>query len=377
MPEFTPLIDIVNSIEKAFKSNFSDKTYWIKADISSVRKNSLDGICYFDFVDQSTGKKISIDGICLYKGYQSLKLYESMTGKQFESGINIQCKVAVSYYKAKNKPQLEVLEIDYTSEVGKQELEKRQTLQKLVDTNRKHIRFEKGRYYTSNNTMPLPSVIQKIALITAKNSDGQRDFLKAIAGKGFSFYTNEYLALMQGEKSSSDILAQLKTISAHSSFYDAVVICRGGGSDSDFHIFNNFDLANVICSFPIPVLTGIGHDRNTSIVDMMARQYSNPNDVGIAIIQNNLRFQEKLRLINEQLDDLVDSILDEAHDNLEDIKQTLKNLSPDNIMKKGFAILSVKEKIITNTKGVKKGDEITALLKGTKIQSKVSKISKK
>jgi exodeoxyribonuclease VII large subunit len=377
MPEFTPLIDIINSIEKIFTSNLSDKTYWIKADISSVRKNAPAGMCYLDFVDKSTGVEFCISGICLYKGYQSLKLYETMTGKTFESGINIQCKVAIKYYKAKSKPQLELLEIDYQSEVGRQELEKRQTLQRLVDTNRKHIRFENGKYYTTNNLMPLPSVIQKIALITARNSDGKRDFLKAISGKGFSIYTNEYHALMQGEKSTSEILGQLKTISSNSSFYDAVVICRGGGSDSDFHVFNDFELANVICSYPIPILTGIGHDRNSCIVDMMARQYSNPNDVGIAIIQNNLRFHEKLRLINEQLDELTESILNEAHDNLDDIKQTLKNLSPDYIMKKGFAILSLGEKIITNSKSLKKGDEITALLKGTKINSKISKISKK
>ncbi len=377
MPQLTPLIAIVNEIESIFTNNFKDKTYWIKADIFGVNRKG--NICYLDFIDKTTGEEISINGICLYKGCQSINLYETMTGQSFISGINITCKVAVRYYKPRSRPQLEVLEIDYVSEVGRQELEKKQNLERLLKESPKNVKLENGRYITTNNKISLPIVIQRIALITASKSDGERDFLKSILSNkyAYDFVYVPFHATMQGGRSVDEITARLKEIELRKEEFDVVVICRGGGSDIDFHVFNDFNLANYACSFPVPILTGIGHDRNTSIIDLVTTQLMNPAQVGAFIIERNMRVHANVQELDRRLERAVDGCLSDARDYLEQLKDTVKNLSPENILKKGFAIVSLNDKIITNPTQVKKNMEITTLLKASKIYSKVSKINKK
>lgn len=273
---------------------------------------------------------------------------------------------------------LEVLAIDYAYAIGKLELERKQTLERLVKENPTIRLLPNGNYSTKNNQSNLPMVFQTIALITAPNSDGQRDFNKVIDKNkyGYAFSVTPFLTTIQGDNASQLILKQLKLIEASNEKFDVVVIVRGGGSDIDFKSFNDYELAKAVAMFPIPILTGIGHDRNTSIVDLMGRQHKTPTEVGTFIIDNNMNFEAEIEELKDRFFQRVDELLEEAKDELVSMKQRVKNLHPSTILKKGFAILKINDKIITDPKAVKVNSVLQTLMQTEIINSTVTKKTK-
>jgi exodeoxyribonuclease VII large subunit len=274
--------------------------------------------------------------------------------------------------------KLDVLEIDLEHTLGALELERQRTLDRLLRENPKTIHLIDGFYRTLNGSLPLPLVIQNIALITAPDSDGQRDFKNEITKneQGYSFFIKEFLTTIQGDSAHKLILHQLELIEKNGGNYDAVVIVRGGGSQMDFKPFDEYELAKRIASFSIPVLTGIGHDRNTSIVDLMSRQYKTPTKVATFIIDQNLSFENSILNLKERLTDTVADLLDSAKQELREMKRLVKSLSPSSVLNRGFAIITVNDKIITDPKGIKLKAQIQTLLKNEIIYSTVNKKSK-
>ena len=221
----------------------------------------------------------------------------------------------------------------------------------------------------------MPIVFQRIALITAPDSDGQRDFKKVVCHNkyGFAFSVTEFLTRVQGDAASGLIIAQLQKIEAEKDKFDIVVIVRGGGSDTDFKSFNDFELAKAVGNFPVPVLTGIGHDRNTSITDLVARQLRTPTEVGSYIVDHNLNFDREVEELKLRLYRRVDSTVDRAKNNLESYRQRIINLSPVTILKKGFAIVTINGKIVTDPEKIPDNSEIKTILKETAVYSNVTK----
>ncbi len=376
MPQITKLSEIALEIDKIIRSGFVGKTFWITAEISSVKKILSKRWCYLDFIQTDENGETRFKGVCWARHYDTIELFESATGKEFKSDIEITCKVSVSFYKTKTYTNLEILEIDSAHAVGQLELEKQKTLKRLVAENKTIKYSPDGSYRTVNNTFELSKVIQRIALITATNSDGQRDFKKVtLTNKyGYAFSIHEYLTLVQGNTACKLILEKLKLIEQNN--YDVVVIIRGGGSDTDFAAFNDYDLAKLVASFPIPILTGIGHDRNTSIVDLMARQLRTPTEVGTFIVDRNMNFEYKIQQLEERFFQALESLIEDRTDTLLHFKQRVKNLHPSTILKKGFAIIKSNNKIVTDPKNIKINSELQAILKNEIIQSTVNKKSK-
>jgi len=170
-------------------------------------------------------------------------------------------------------------------------------------------------------------------LITAPNSDGQRDFKQELSGNayGYHFIVTEFLTQLQGDGASAAMLGQLQDIYYRSPDFDAVAIVRGGGSQTDFKPFDNYDLARQIAHFPLPVFTGIGHDRNTSIADLMARQLKTPTKVAAALIDINFRFENEILQLAERLEDAVDGLLLDKQQQLNRWQEKLGLLVPQKI----------------------------------------------
>ena len=210
-------------------------------------------------------------------------------------------------------------------------------------------------------------------MITASNSDGQRDFRNVtLTNKyGYAFSIKEYLTVVQGKTASKLISEKLKLVEQDN--FDVVVIVRGGGSDTDFAAFNDYELAKIAAAFPIPILTGIGHDRNTSIVDLMTRQLRTPTEVGTFIVERNMKFEYDLQQIQDKFFQSVDNLMEDRRNALQQFKQTVKNLNPTSILKKGFAIIKSNNKIITDPKDIKVNSELQTILKNEIIQSTVNK----
>lgn len=376
MPTITKLSEIVLQLDELIRGEFTGRTFWITSELSGVKKYPDKRWCFFDFLEKNENGETLIKGVSWAKSYQNIELFESSTGTEFKSGIEITCKVCISFYKAKSYPQLEILEIDFAHAIGRLELEKQKTIKKLIAENKTIKLLSDGRYRTANNSLILPKVIQRIALITAPNSDGQRDFKKVtISNKyGYALFIQEFLTVVQGKTASQLILEKLTLIEKDN--FDVVVIVRGGGSDTDFAAFNNYELAKIVSTFPIPILTGIGHDRNTSIVDLMARQLRTPTEVASSIIDHNFNFESEIQGLKERFFDEVENLLEDAKDSIVNLKRTVKAYSPTTILNKGYAIVTRNNQIIINPKDIKPNSEIQIILKNELIQSKVTKKSK-
>ena len=218
-------------------------------------------------------------------------------------------------------------------------------------------------------------VLQRIALLTAPNSDGQQDFLKEIEHNqyGYAFVVTQFVTQIQGDRAAEGIVNQLKTIEEHKHLFDVVAIVRGGGSQTDFKPFEDYELARMVAAFPIPILTGIGHDRNTSIVDLMARQLKTPTKVASSIVDQNFNFENNILNLKERFFNAAETMLDDAKQHLTQTKRILKSYSPANTLARGYAIIMQGDKIITNPNDIAADTEIQTLLRNETITSTVTK----
>ena len=149
---------------------------------------------------------------------------------------------------------------------------------------------------------------------------------------------------------------------------------RGGGSETDFKPFEQYELAKLVAFYHIPVFTGIGHDRNTSIVDLMARQLKTPTKVAAHIVDHNFMFENNLLYQFNQIEQTIALKIDRAKQNLINLKRLLQSLDPENVLKKGYALVKLNNKIVSNANQLKAGDEVETFIKDTKIVSVVSEV---
>jgi exodeoxyribonuclease VII large subunit len=372
------LPELVEKIQDTIHESFEGEVFHITAEITDVKKYPDKRWCFLKFIEKENNTVTTeIKGVFWPNTFFIIENFEKQTGQSFSNGLEITCYVRVRYHKRYGL-SLEVLEIDYAYSLGKIELEKQQTLERLVKENPQIIRLIDGQYYTKNNQSELPLVFSTIALITAPGSDGQRDFEQELIHNpyGYKFSVKEFLTQIQGDDASNLILQQLKLIEKEKEKFDAVAIVRGGGSQIDFRPFDDYELARCIAAFPIPVLTGIGHDRNISIVDLMARHYKTPTKVGTFIIEHNMNFESAVEELKERFFLRVEKLLENAKNKLQEIKRIVKNLSPSAIMKKGFAVVTMNGKIVVNPEMIQINSEVKTILKNQIIHSTVTKKTK-
>lgn len=375
MPQPLKLSELVNEIEGTIKNRFAGTVFWITTEITDVKKQPDKNWCFLKFIEKD-GLTISteIRGVFWANAYSYILNFEKETQQAFVSGLEITCLVRVRFHK-RYGIDLEVLEIDFAYAIGKLEQERKQTLERLTRENPDIKLLPNGSYSTLNRQSILSMVFTKLALITAPNSDGQRDFNAVIEKNkyGFTFNVSPFLTTVQGDSAAVLILQQLDLIRQSGEKFDAVVIVRGGGSDIDFKSFNDYELAKAVALFPIPILTGIGHDRNTSIVDLMARQHKTPTDVAKFILETNEAVQRDLDNLKERFFLRVDALLEDAEYELSQYKQRVKNLHPTTILNRGFAILKINNRIVTDSKKIEVNAELQTIMKDEIIYSTVTK----
>ncbi len=373
------LSELVEEIQNTIQDRFEGETFWITAQITDVKKQAGARRCYLKFIEKENNLiTTEIRGVFWSTYYNQLEDFEKFTKQSFADGIEITCNVRVKFHP-KFGFSLEVLQIDFAYTLGTLEIERQQTLDRLLKENPKTIRLVDGFYRTFNNCLPLPLVIQHIALITAPNSDGQRDFRQELEKNkhGYAFSIREFLTPIQGDTAHQLILQQLLLIEQGKQNFDVVVIVRGGGSQTDFKPFDDYELSRCVAAFPIPVITGIGHDRNTSIVDMMSRQQKTPTKVASLLVDHNVEFENRLLALKDRLFDAVRELIQIAKNDLKEMRRLVKMSSPDTILNKGFAILLLHDKIVTDPKDIKENSPLQAVLKNEIIHSTVTKKTKK
>ncbi|MDZ4845779.1 MAG: exodeoxyribonuclease VII large subunit [Chitinophagales bacterium] len=372
------LSELTELIHDAIQENFGGEVFLITAQITDVTRKEADRRCYLKFIEKENGRTTAeIRAVFWSNYYSQIENFEKQTKQRFANGIEINCIVRVRFHPVYGL-NLDVLQIDLAHTLGTLELERQQTLERLLKENPQTIQLYDGAYRTFNNRLPLPLVIENIALITAQSSDGQRDFLQELTKNkhGYTFSVTEFLVTIQGDNAHKQIIEQLAQIEKERERFDVVAIVRGGGSQTDFRPFEDYELSKCVANFPIPVFTGIGHDRNQSIVDLMAREQKTPTKVASFFVEHNFEFENRLIDIRTNFFAAVREQLEKAKENLKNAKRIVKLASPQAILDRGFAIITSKSKIISEPADITENMELQTLLRNEIIHSVVTEKTK-
>ncbi len=382
------LSDLAALVDQTLYSKFGPNTFWVKAETSDIKNYFDRQYCFLTLVEKDANSTIAkMDAVIWRQQYHIIKDFSKATGISFDKNISLLMRVQVGF-NAQYGLRLQILELDSGFTLGAIELQRQATLMQLVEKNPKTISLTNGAYVTLNAKLMLPVVLQKIALITAPGSDGERDFKHELMHNalGYYFEVDSYLTQIQGKDADKAILGQLDLILNMGKKYDLVAIVRGGGSQLDFSAFDTYDLGLKIATFPIPVVAGIGHERNVSIADLMCfSSLKTPTKAASFIIEHNSIFEQQIDRLKSRLVYVADGIIQTSKNNIERASVALKNaaviffkdkhnalnqktltiklLDPSNVLARGYAILQNKDGIIMQADKLKKGDKITATTK--------------
>lgn len=374
-----PLSAIADAIYDAIEVYFDRQILTVKAEITDVKKYPHKKWCFLKFLEKKDDTIVTeVKGVFWNNGYGTIAKFEQQTGQKFVDGLEVVCDVMVKYHP-KFGLSLEVLDIDTAHTIGNIELEKQRTIDKLVNVSGHVVLEADGTLSSSNQQLQLPSVLKHIALIAPPNSDGLRDFLQEIRNNnyGYGFDITVLETQVQGDPAVGLLVKSIHKILNEYPHVQAIAIVRGGGSNTDFKPFDHYDVCASIAASPIPVFTGIGHDRNTSIADMVARQLKTPTKVAQHIVEHNRYFEEKIEQLYQKLMLAVHRKLSAFKEQLKYIDKSLEQLHPQNVLNKGYALVQQDERIITDFDQLKKGDKLQLETKKHFVKVKVESITPK
>lgn len=357
MEEKLTLLELQEKIKRGIEGAVPGAV-WVTAEIGELN-NHYSGHCYMDLIDYKEGSRgvaAKARGVIWSNVYRMLKPYfETAAGVKLEKGLNVLLKAQVSFSPVYGL-SLNVLDIDPAFTVGELELRRQKTIEKL----------KADGCMEMNSSLELPALPRRIAVVSAETAAGYRDFMKQLHNNenGFRFYTELFAAQMQGDDAPASIISALERVAERACEFDAAIIIRGGGAAMDLVCYDDYNLALNIAQFPLPVITGIGHDHDFHIADMVAHTWlKTPTAVadffvGLFVEQEqyimylfqriSLTLSQKISAERQKLALLHNSMVQGAANLMSNGRRTLDMLQlrinaadPAKILGNGFAIVAV------------------------------------
>ena len=276
------LFELNQLVRRSVRTCLPDE-YWVQVELSDVRAN-YSGHCYLECVQKDPKSNSLIAkarGIIWSNVFSQLKPYfEQETGQAFVSGIKVLVKVTVDFHELYGY-SLTIVDIDPAYTLGDMARRRREIL----------LRLQEEGVLSLNKELELPVLAQRIAVISSATAAGYGDFCNQLENNafGFAFYPRLFPAIMQGERVETSVIAALDRIYAESEKWDVVVIIRGGGATSDLSGFDTYDLAASCAQFPLPIITGIGHERDDTVIDLVAHTRVKTPTAAAEFLVNHLR----------------------------------------------------------------------------------------
>lgn len=276
------LYELNNRVREVLGKSMPDE-YWVQAELSDVRSNAT-GHCYLEFIQKDLRNNNLVAkarGTVWANVFRILKPYfERETGQAFTSGIKVLVKVTVEFHELYGY-SLTVIDIDPSYTLGDMAYRRREILMQL----------EEEGVLTLNKELELPLLVQRIAVISSVTAAGYGDFCNQLQDNpyGFAFRTRLFPAIMQGERVEESVIAALDAVNAECDRWDVVVIIRGGGATSDLSGFDTYLLAANCAQFPLPIITGIGHERDDTVIDSVAHTRVKTPTAAAEFLINHLR----------------------------------------------------------------------------------------
>ncbi|MCL2073836.1 MAG: exodeoxyribonuclease VII large subunit [Marinilabiliaceae bacterium] len=383
---------------------------WVRAEIAEFRENR-NGHCYLELIEKQTDSDqvaARVKSIIWSYTYRMLKPYfENETGCSLSNGLKVLVQVSVEFHEVYGL-SLVINDIDPTFTLGDLEQRKREIISQLI---------EKG-VFEMNKELPLPIVPQRIAIISSATAAGFGDFINQLENNqyGIKFEHSLFQAIMQGEQAPASIISAFDKIYENIDLYDVVALIRGGGSAIDLLCFDDYNLAYYITQFPLPVITGIGHERDNSIADLVANSsLKTPTAVAQFLISISADFANQIDnfdnlinyLVKEEFDkhfqkikSFIDKITTMAHliiqnetnnlnsfskhlefsatsylknkqKELEFLEKEINLNSPFELLKRGYTLTFLNGKLIKEATLLKQGDIIETKFKDGVVKSAV------
>jgi exodeoxyribonuclease VII large subunit len=305
------LHELTQRIAAVVNSSFEEPV-WIVAELSDVRV-AANGHCYMTLIEKEPRRGTtlaSVRGMIWANRWWLLRdSFEQQTGQSFASGLKVMIQVQVSMHELYGL-SLNILDIDPTYTLGELARRRLEILKQLK---------EEG-VIDMNRELPFPILPRRIAIISAEGAAGYGDFLKQLSQNTFGliFYCHLFPATMQGQQTESSVIAALERIFEVQDYFDVVVIIRGGGATVDLASFDSYQLAFNVANFPIPVITGIGHDRDETVLDHVAHTSVKTPTAAAALLIDKM--SEQLQNVL----DLQEEIMDHLEQRMNDERQRLQ-----------------------------------------------------
>lgn len=262
MPKAHSLLELSQSIESVINRTFNS-TYWVSAEISKLNFYPKSGHCYPELVEKLNGKIVAeIRSTIWSRTYQNLAhKFQKETGETLREGMKILFAIQVKYSPT-HGISLNIQDIDPSFTLGEIAKEKKKTIETLRNNN----------LFDANRALPFPYFPSRIAIISVISSKGYQDFLETMKFKASHInYAQElFPAILQGDVAVKSITEQLSIIKDRASEFDVVLILRGGGGDVGLNCYNHIKMTTAVAQFPLPVVTGIGHSTNETVVEMVS-----------------------------------------------------------------------------------------------------------
>lgn len=383
MKQYT-LSELCQAIEQVLQFELGD-TYWVRAEIASLTER---GHCYMELVEKAKNNTVAakVRATCWQQVYHLLSAYfATETGQTLSVGMQVLLQVEVSFHAVYGL-SLNVVGIDPTFTLGDLARQRQLTIQRLQEDGVMDLQ----------RALTIPSLPRRIAVISAADAAGYGDFCHQLLSNssGFLFRTQLFPAVMQGDQSPASIIAALEQIAYQVEQYDVVVIVRGGGATTDLRNFDDYSLAFHCANFPLPIIAGIGHTRDVSVVDMVVHTsvktptaaaewlISAMQEQADRLAELQLRLQRiaqhAIRKQQHQLDNLWQSLrfatqrrLHRQRAQLELWAKTIALHSPERIYRMGYTLTTVNGKIVRSIHDVQAGEQLLTHTADGVIQSEV------
>ena len=407
--ESITLLELNGRVKSTLQFEMPD-AYWVQAEISSISPSGQ-GHCYLELVQKDASGRtfLAKAKANIWRGtWLKLKPYfEAETGETLKVGMKVLLQVTVTFHEVYGY-SLVVQDIDPTYTMGDMARRRKEILEQLA----------KDGVIGLNRELEIPVLPNRIAVISSATAAGWGDFRNQLSGNiyGFCFYVRLFPALMQGDDVERSVIQALDAVAARRDDFDIVVIIRGGGAVSELSCFDSYNLAYNIANFPLPVITGIGHERDDTVADVVAHtKVKTPTAAAEFIINRifdtasvleeqtrrmsdavsgrmnaeNMRIERLsqrlpslfavLRTRQEQVLEKLDikmqngvrNMLTVQNHKLEIMEKSLAAADPVIILKRGYSLTRVGGRVVRSASGLKKGDLLTTSFADGTVESEI------
>ena len=303
------LSDVAMSIHKMIERTYT-RPYYIKAEILKLNYYPYSGHCYPELVEREGNTiKTEMRAVIWSTHFQDInRRFQQITGEPLKENIRILC-LATIQFSPKHGLALHIEDIEPTYTLGEMVKNRQEVI----------ARLKKEGLFDKNRSLPMPLLPKRVAVISVETSKGYSDFMQTLQQNeyGYRFKTELFPSILQGDKAITGIMGRLGEIAQRQDDFDVVVIVRGGGGDVGMSCYDDYELTRNVATFPMPVLTGIGHSTNLTVTDMVAHaNFITPTDVAFSLL-------DAFRHFDEQLEDAMSRIVQRVQQQISDSRQDM------------------------------------------------------